>query len=46
MRDRRNSHGGILAVLVKRGVSPKDRLELSTEGAVLVQIFLEVDLPC
>lgn len=46
VRDRRDSHGGVLAVLVKRAVSPKDRLELGTEGAVLVQIFLEVDLPC
>ena len=46
VRDRSDSHGSILAVLVKRGVSLKDKLEFGTEGAVLVQMFLRADLPC
>lgn len=46
VRDRRDSYGIILVVLVKRGVSLKDRLELGTEVTVLVQMFLGADLPC
>lgn len=47
MREGRCSHDvSIVEVLMKRKVSLKDRLALSTEGTVVVQVFLGMELPC
>lgn len=46
VRERKCSHDSTVEVLMKRKVFLKDRLELSTEGTVVVQVFLGMELPC